>query len=124
RNGQLFVAGQRLTYVGMRASFHTANDLSRLGAAPGVQGTIFYGSPQSEQPLLIVLRGARLTVRPGYVSVNGKPLEELYARQTPRRRGAPGGSRAPARRSPATNRAARFPGRLPGRACGGSPSPG
>jgi len=58
-------------------------DLASFGAAPGVQGSVYY-LPQSDQPALIVLKGKRLTLRPGWVSVNGRPLKEPFTRQTPR----------------------------------------
>jgi signal peptidase I len=38
---------------------------------------------------LIVVKGQRLTLRPGYVCVNGRPLAESYVRQTPRYAMAP-----------------------------------
>jgi signal peptidase I len=87
RDGQLFADGQRLTYVGKGDRLRSVSDLTQLGAAPDVQGTVYYDQGQdepSEQPLLIVLKGRQLTVRPGYVSVNGKPLKEPYIFQSPR----------------------------------------
>jgi signal peptidase I len=84
RNGQLLVDGQRMTYIGSGGQLHSSNDLSPFGAAAGVQGTAYYAGPEAEQPQLIVLQGRQLTIRPGYVSVNGKPLKEPYGWQTPR----------------------------------------
>jgi signal peptidase I len=83
RDGQLWVDGQQLTYVGSRDMFRTENDLAPFGAAPEVEGVVYY-SRNSDQPLLIVLKGRQLTVRPGFVSVNGQPLKEPYIRQSPR----------------------------------------
>jgi signal peptidase I len=59
------------------------HDLSPWGAGPGVRGSVYYTSAP-DQPALIVLKGRQLSLRPGYVSINGKPLKEPYIRQTPR----------------------------------------
>jgi signal peptidase I len=59
------------------------NDLAPFGAAAGVTGSVYYLG-EAAQPTLIVLRGKRLTLRPGWVSINGRPLKEPYARETPR----------------------------------------
>jgi signal peptidase I len=83
RDGSLWVDGQRLAYLGGPEGYRTDNDLARFGAEPGVQGVIYYQG-QSERPVLIVIKGNRLDVQPGYVSVNGHPLKEPYIRQSPR----------------------------------------
>src|SRR5438093_2577007 len=80
---QLWVNGQRVTYVGGPEGFRVSNDLSPFGAAPDVQGSVYY-VPQSDQPGLIVLKGRQLTLRPGFVRENGHPLKEPYIRQSPR----------------------------------------
>lgn len=83
RDGQLWVDGQRITYVGGQDMLRTSNDLSPFGGSPDVQGVV-YSARLSDQPILIVLKGRQLTVRPGHVSVNGHPLKEPYIRQAPR----------------------------------------
>jgi signal peptidase I len=83
RDSQLWVNGQQVAYVGGPGGFRVVHDLSSFGAAPGVQGSVYY-LPQSDQPALIVLKGRQLTLRPGYVNENGHPLQEPYIRQTPR----------------------------------------
>lgn len=83
RDGSLWVDGQRMTFVGGPEGYRTDNDLARFGAEPGVQGVDYYQG-HSERPALIVIKGERLTHRPGYVSVNGRPLKERYVRQSPR----------------------------------------
>ena len=83
RDGQLWVNGQPAAYTGGPGGFRVVHDLSPFGAALGVQGSVYY-LPQYDQPALIVLKGRQLTLRPGYVSVNGQPLQEPYIRQTPR----------------------------------------
>jgi signal peptidase I len=83
RNDQLWVNGQRMAYVGGPEGFRVVNDLAPFGAAPEVQGSVYY-LPGSDMPTLIVLKGTKLTLRPGYVSINGDPLKEPYIRQTPR----------------------------------------
>ncbi len=80
---QLWVNGQRLAYVGGPEGFRVSNDLSPFGAAPDVRGTVYY-LPQSDQPALIVLKGRQLTLRHGYVTLNGHPQEEPFIRQSPR----------------------------------------
>jgi signal peptidase I len=45
------------------------------------RGTVVSGKAHER---LVVVKGQRLTLRPGYVCVNGRPLEESYVRQTPR----------------------------------------
>jgi signal peptidase I len=88
REGQLWVNGQQLASAGSRERLRAAHDLASFGAAPGVQGSVYSrkGSDDEEadQPALIVLKGKRLTLRPGWVSINGQPLKEPYARQSPR----------------------------------------
>src|SRR5436309_8191988 len=81
RFNQLWVNGQQLSYLG--EGFQMRNDLSPFGAAPDVQGSVYY-LPQTDQPALIVLKGKTLSLRPGFVSVNGTPLKEPYIRQSPR----------------------------------------
>jgi type IV secretory pathway protease TraF len=83
RDDQLWANGQRIAYVGGPDRFRVASDLAPFGAAPGVQGSAYF-LPQSDEPALIVLKGKRLTLRPGWVSINGQPLKEPYARQSPR----------------------------------------
>ena len=83
RDDQLWANGQRLAYVGGPPGLRVAGDLAPFGAAPGVQGSVYH-LPQSDQPVLIVLKGRRLTLRPGWVSINGQPLKEPYARESPR----------------------------------------
>jgi signal peptidase I len=83
RDGQLWVNGRQVAYVGGLEGFRVGKDLSPFGAAPAVQGSVYY-LPQADQPALIVLQGRQLTLRPGYVSENGQPLKEPYIRQTPR----------------------------------------
>jgi signal peptidase I len=67
RDGQLWVNGRQVAYVGGPGGFRVVKDLSPFGAAPGVQGSAYY-LPPSDQPALIVLKGRQLTLRPGYVS--------------------------------------------------------
>jgi len=81
RYNQLWVNGRQLSYLG--EGFQMRNDLSPFGAAPDVQGSVYY-PPLSDQPALIVLKGKTLSMRPGFVSVNGTPLKEPYIRQSPR----------------------------------------
>ena len=50
------------------------------------EGTVL--SP-TRQPRLLVVRGRRLSLRPGHVSINGRPLPETYPRETPRYAMAP-----------------------------------
>jgi signal peptidase I len=83
RHGQLWVNGRQAGCAGEPGGFRAVHDLSPFGAAPGVQGTAYY-LRSADQPALIVLEGRRLTLRPGYVSLNGDPLNEPYLRQTPR----------------------------------------
>jgi signal peptidase I len=80
---QLWVNGQRLAYMGGPEGVRVSNDLSPFGAATGVQGTVYY-QPASDQPALIVLKGRLLTLRPGFVTLNGQPQAESYIRQSPR----------------------------------------
>jgi signal peptidase I len=83
RDNQLWVNGQQVGYSIGADGFRTVNDLSPFGAAPDVQGSVYY-LPQTDQPALIVLKGKTLSLRPGFVSVNGTPLKEPYIRQSPR----------------------------------------
>jgi signal peptidase I len=82
RDQQLWANGQRLAY-NMGEGFRVSNDLSPFGAGPDVQGTVYY-LPQSDQPALIVLKGRQLTLRHGYVTLNGHPQDEPFIRQSPR----------------------------------------
>src|SRR5438128_2735106 len=50
------------------------------------EGTVL--SP-TRQPRLLVVRGRRLSLRPGHVCINGRPLPETYPRETPRYAMAP-----------------------------------
>jgi len=84
RDQQLWVNGQRMTYVGGPEGYRTDNDLTRFGAEPGVQGLVYYQGQSSDRPVLIVLKGKGLALRGGYVSRNGQPMKEPYIRQTPR----------------------------------------
>jgi signal peptidase I len=81
RDRQLWVNGQQLNYL--TEGFQMRNDLTPFGAAPNVQGSVYY-LPGSDQPALIVLKGKTLTLRHGFVSINGKPQDEPYIRQSPR----------------------------------------
>jgi signal peptidase I len=83
REGRLWVNGHQIADTAGPRGFRVRNDLAPFGAAPGVEGSIYY-LPQSNQPALIVLKGRRLTLRPGWVSINGRPLKEPFAVQTPR----------------------------------------
>lgn len=79
----LWVNGRRVASAGGPEGLRAAHDLSPYGAAPGVQGTA-YVLPGLDEPSLIVLKGRLLTLRPGCVSENGRPLAEPYIRQPPR----------------------------------------
>jgi len=84
RGGQLWANGQRLTSVGGPGRY-LLSDLSSFGAVPSVQGSAYYLStnmPDDDQPTAVVLKGKRLTLRPGWVSINGRALKEPYARQS------------------------------------------
>jgi signal peptidase I len=83
RNGQLWVDGRPVVDLGSSEGLRTVDDLAPFGAEPGVQGSAYY-VPESDQPALIVLKGKRLTLRPGWVSVNRRPLKEPFVLQTPR----------------------------------------
>jgi signal peptidase I len=84
RDGELWVDGQRITYVVGPGRYHTDHNPARFGAEPGVQGTVYYLGQAKDQPALIVLKGKQLSLRGGYVSVNGRPLKEPYIKETPR----------------------------------------
>jgi signal peptidase I len=88
RDGQLWIGARRSTSVGDPREMRVVTDLRPLGAAPGVQGTVYRlkhsDDEESGQPALIVLKGKRLTLRPGWVGVNGRPLKEPYVRRSPR----------------------------------------
>src|SRR4029078_12650410 len=62
-DNQLWVNGQQVGYPAGAEGFRMVNDLSPFGAAPDVQGSVYY-LPQSDQPALIVLKGKTLTLRP------------------------------------------------------------
>jgi signal peptidase I len=53
------------------------------------EGTVACSRGPKAKPRLIVVRGRRLSVRPGYVCVNGQRLREEYIRATPRYSMAP-----------------------------------
>ncbi len=84
RDGQLWVDGQQMGYVGGPEGFRTDNNLTRFGAEPGVQGTVYYQGQSSDRPALIVLKGRQLRFQTGYVTINGQPLKEPYIRHGPR----------------------------------------
>jgi signal peptidase I len=84
RDRQLWIDGRQMGYLGGGERFRTDNNLARYGAEPEVQGTVYYQGFSVDRPALIVLKGTQLSLRGGYVSVNGKPLKEPYIRQTPR----------------------------------------
>lgn len=83
RYNQLWVNGQQVGYPAGAEGFRMVNDLSPFGAGSDVQGSVYY-LPQTDQPALIVLKGKTLSMRPGFVTVNGTPLKEPYIRQSPR----------------------------------------
>jgi signal peptidase I len=83
RDGQLWVDGQMMTYLGARDQLRTSNDLTPYGASPQVEGVAYYDM-HLDQPRLIVLKGQRLAIDPGHVKVNGKRLKEPYIRESPR----------------------------------------
>lgn len=88
RSGRIWVGGEPVADTDNAAGLRIVEDLGPFGAAPGVEGSVYY-LPQSEQPALIVLKGRRLTLRPGWVSINGRPLTERYVYQSPRYEMAP-----------------------------------
>jgi signal peptidase I len=83
RDGQIWVDGQMMTYLGAQDQVRTSNDLTPYGASPSVEGMAYYDL-HLDQPRLIVLKGNQLTVRPGHVEINGRPLKEPYIRESPR----------------------------------------
>jgi signal peptidase I len=91
--GQLWAGGRQLSYGGNSRRIRTVNKLAPLGAAPGVQGTIYRlmssGEGLLDPPSLIALKGKRLTLRSGWVSINGRPLKEPFTLQTMRYEMAP-----------------------------------
>jgi signal peptidase I len=58
-----------------------AHQFSDWGGDPSVEGTIVMNG---EEPILVVLKGSHLDVRPGHVLVNGQTLKEPYIAQAPR----------------------------------------
>jgi signal peptidase I len=60
---------------------HFGKGFEGFGAEPGVEGTVVLNG---EEPILIVLKGTRLELRPGHVILNGKAQKEPYIAQPPR----------------------------------------
>jgi signal peptidase I len=53
------------------------------------EGTVIVSRGHQDRPRLVVVKGRRLTLRPGYVCINGRRLPESYVRETPRYAMAP-----------------------------------
>ena len=74
RNGETLLAAA----IGqVRAVSH---DLNQWGGDSGLVGTIY---STGENPRLILVKGAKLTLDPGHVLINGKRLDEPYEAEPP-----------------------------------------
>jgi len=87
-NGAVTYDGERILVDGVeRGRLRSVNlgreahALDEFGADPGVEGTVVLNG---EEPLLIVLKGTKLELRPGHVVLNGKDQKEPYIAQAPR----------------------------------------
>jgi signal peptidase I len=60
---------------------HERHTLAGFGADAGVKGTVVLNG---DEPLLIVLKGSQLALRPGRVLVNERGLQEPYVDEAPR----------------------------------------
>jgi signal peptidase I len=93
--GKVEVAGQALLVDGRLErrlrSDETAHPRPVRLASDGIraQGTVICSRSRHAQPRLVVVKGRRLSLRPGYVCVNGRRLPEEYIRETPRYAMAP-----------------------------------
>lgn len=83
RNGQVTVDGQAQLYLGTATAYRTLDGLHEVGGSPELKGTIVY-PPMGSVPILVVVCGRTVGLRPGHVRVNGAPLKEPYVAATPR----------------------------------------
>jgi signal peptidase I len=83
RGGSVYVDGEPRLEVHTSQTLPAVADLTRVGGSPELEGTVIYG-PRGDLPLLVVVKGKIVSLRPGHVKVNGRPLKEPYIAQTPR----------------------------------------
>ena len=84
RDNQLWVNGQPEAYAGGPLRFPRGARPVTVRRRARRAGLRLDYLPTSDQPVLIVLKGRELTLRPGFVIENGRPLKEPYIRQSPR----------------------------------------
>src|SRR5262249_35533291 len=81
--GDVYVDGVPRLQLRTSRLYQAIAGLTRVGGSPELEGTVIY-PPNSDLPLLVVVKGREARLRPGHVKVNGKPLKEPYLAQTPR----------------------------------------
>jgi signal peptidase I len=83
RGGDVYVDGEPRLQLRTSRMYEAVADLTRVGGSPELEGTVI-AAPNSDLPLLVVVKGREVSLRPGHVTVNGQPLKEPYLAQTPR----------------------------------------
>jgi signal peptidase I len=81
--GDVYVDGMPRLQLRTSRMYEAIADLTRVGGVPELEGTVIY-PPNSDLPLLVVVKGHEARLRPGHVRVNGRPLKEPYLAETPR----------------------------------------
>jgi signal peptidase I len=82
-NGQITVNGVPRLHLGSAEVYRTVVGLAEVGGSPALQGSVVY-APLGNVPLLVVVHGHAVSLQPGHVLVNGRPLQEPYIAAPPR----------------------------------------